>query len=339
MTELRGGLTLLCIAAIACGSEAPHDPAEPDADGMHDAGEPQPRRADEPDGVDLVLSSIEGECNSTMPRHPYTIEVDAAGLDVPDGTTVHVFTEMRLASTDSPCGARASASVEGGRFEVAVQSLTDGAAYPRVVIWVDVDGDDQCEASSDLLHDQFWTALTHASRSFTDVDLTALPGSSACDPFGGDASDPEAADSDPRNRPTRSCLFVNPVEVPGATTRGDLHVSGRGLQELEGMKVRLLTLTREVAPLAIAEITIEAGAFELQIADALVDYTGVGLYVDLDGDGRCSTDEPMHEMTTGPATDDTVLELGRDQLAPADCLINGGVGDLSEPIPCPPTTD
>jgi hypothetical protein len=81
----------------------------------------------------------------------YRVVVDGVELAAHEGATVHVLTDMQLAFTaEHACVVSGPARVSDGAFTVALDNRTDGAAYPLVGAFIDVDGDGACTAGVDL---------------------------------------------------------------------------------------------------------------------------------------------------------------------------------------------
>ena len=87
---------------------------------------------------------------------------------------------------------------------------------------------------------------------------------------------------------------------------------------------------------AVMETTIQNGAFDLLMPGTLgLDFTSIGIYIDLERDDACSVAEPMWQTNTGILQGHTTREFSADrgQWTQAPCNING-MFDIAVVIPC-----
>jgi len=101
----------------------------------------------------------------------YDVVVSGTRLGSRDGADVHVLTSLALAFTpDQTCATSIAATIAGGTFDAALTNRTDGAAYPLVAAYIDVDGDGVCTGGVDLV----WSLIgSVAPGQAMTVELTA----------------------------------------------------------------------------------------------------------------------------------------------------------------------
>lgn len=104
--------------------------------------------AAEPDPADTIQQSQACLDHSDSDYH---VVVDGVGFAAHEGATVHVVTDMQLAFTgEHRCVVSGPAQVNDGAFTVALDNRTDGAAYPVVGAFIDIDDDGACTPGLDL---------------------------------------------------------------------------------------------------------------------------------------------------------------------------------------------
>jgi len=102
------------------------------------------------------------------------------------------------------------------------------------------------------------------------------------------------------------------VNVSGAGDEPwyDLAIAGAGFDDDDGKLMRIVAGTEMGNRLAVVELPILAGGFEVTIPQVLNDgwYVTIVVYVDRNDDDACSADEHVLEWNTGPVHGD--LEYG-----------------------------
>lgn len=146
---------------------------------------------------------------------------------------------------------------------------------------------------------------------------------------------------DSGNAPDSSsaCVTIDSSVIEQGRDKVDLDVNGTEFNAYNGSQARVLTTQgHDKGYIGIADIEIVDGSFSLHLPQALTDYTGIGLYIDINKNDRCDANEPMWEITNGPATQNEIFEFSPESISlsePAShCKINGIIGDLTEYLPC-----
>jgi hypothetical protein len=120
--------------------------------------------------------------------------------------------------------------------------------------------------------------------------------------------------------------------------RWDLRVVGTGFEAEQGKRVRAVVTLIGEGSYALAETTIRSGGFQLSLPGTIEPYTGIGVYIDRDGDDACSPDtDSMWQRVTSAVDGDHLWELTPQQTTPPDlpaCNING-LFELAVPLVCP----
>ena len=97
----------------------------------------------------------------------YTAVVSGADFREHEGKVVYGVTDVELASSKTPCRATGSARVVDARFEIVMTNVTDGAAYPFVGAFIDIDDDERCDESFDMR----WGSI----QNLADVTAAVTP--------------------------------------------------------------------------------------------------------------------------------------------------------------------
>jgi hypothetical protein len=94
--------------------------------------------------------AVEVGCLADPELEAYAIAFEGSGLSDWDGHAAVLRATMPMAfAAGRSCASRASVAIEGGGFSLVVEGRTDGAAYPTVGVFVDLDGDGACDAATE----------------------------------------------------------------------------------------------------------------------------------------------------------------------------------------------
>jgi hypothetical protein len=80
----------------------------------------------------------------------YRVRLEGTGFNAYEGLTLHFLTEIALGAGGGSCQARTLTTIVGGAFAFEITNLTDGAVYPRLVAFIDIDDDGACRDGADL---------------------------------------------------------------------------------------------------------------------------------------------------------------------------------------------
>lgn len=111
----------------------------------------------------------------------YTVRLVGDGFDAQEGKALFAVNEMRLASApEISCRASGHVEIQRGAFDLSLPNATDEASYPRVVAFIDVDGNGACDVGVDLGWEFLpnWAFLT---LTLAPSDFSAAAAEEVCD--------------------------------------------------------------------------------------------------------------------------------------------------------------
>ncbi|MGE0870428.1 MAG: hypothetical protein AB7P03_17830 [Kofleriaceae bacterium] len=89
-------------------------------------------------------------CLDNAPNE-YRFVAAGTGFGEYDGRTIHALTLIELSHVDGECVSTVSGTIDGGAFELEAINRVADQAYPDAGVFIDLDGDGQCEPGQDLI--------------------------------------------------------------------------------------------------------------------------------------------------------------------------------------------
>jgi len=256
MHQLRAMLVLAGLAGlVGCDRTAKLVP---------DAGTSVDADAEADADTDAAAACDPADAGADRRRAFLDLRVSGSGFEAHEGATVYLYTSQGLLDQIFGSGAR---TVAGGSFVFDFPGAYHRAEQQMIAWFVDADGDSACSADGP----------DHTGR------LIIGP----FDPAGDDRIDVAITDN-----------HMSPV--PGASDRcaaatpplHDLHITGSGFEAHEGQTIHLMTSSPYNGLVRGAgQAPISGGAFSFLFPKGFerTTYQDVFWFVDVDGDGRCTS--------------------------------------------------
>ena len=230
-------------------------------------------------GGTLGAGGVSGQAGSQVPvcldAGFVELQVEATGFAEHEGRTVYLY----VTTQGGLMLGTASATVQAGAFSARFPNGYQPNSPEQLLWYVDSDGDGRCQSmNGDHVGHQSIEAASVTGSAPRHVDVV-------------DNHDDGFLSADPG-----MCTGVKEF-----AHMLDLDVAGSGFSEHEGQSVHLITRTsRNSAVFGSGQATVVGGAFELLFRHAYerFSYQEVLWFIDIDGDGVCSSADHVGYIST-----------------------------------------